>query len=204
MPNLFETVKQSITLREVAEGYGFKVSHSGMIVCPFHEDKYPSMKLNEQCYYCFGCGAKGDVINFVARLFEIRNIDAAKKIAFDFNSACDGKAQYTATVYKKRSVISQLEKQKETYTGQILTQYYRLLWEWEKEYSPKAIGDDMNPKFIEALQQLDYIEYLLDVLDGNDKEEKALLCNNPDIKRIEKHLMNLRVIKQKKEFNIER
>src|SRR4051812_50180009 len=35
--------------------------------CPFHEERTPSFSVNpvEKLYYCFGCGAKGDVITFV-------------------------------------------------------------------------------------------------------------------------------------------
>ena len=44
--------------------YGIEVNRSGMACCPFHDDKNPSMKLNEEYFYCFGCGATGDVIDF--------------------------------------------------------------------------------------------------------------------------------------------
>ena len=66
--NLFETVKAAVTVRLAAEHYGLKVERGGMVRCPFHDDRHPSMKLNESYFYCFGCGATGDVIDFVARL----------------------------------------------------------------------------------------------------------------------------------------
>ena len=65
--SVFEAVKQSITVREAAQMYGIEVNRSGMACCPFHDDKNPSMKLNEEYFYCFGCGATGDVIDFTAR-----------------------------------------------------------------------------------------------------------------------------------------
>ena len=39
-----------------------------MACCPFHNDKTPSMKLDQR-YHCFGCGADGDVIDFAAALY---------------------------------------------------------------------------------------------------------------------------------------
>lgn len=62
--NTFEAVKQSISVREAAQMYGIEANRSGMACCPFHDDKNPSMKLNEEYFYCFGCGATGDVIDF--------------------------------------------------------------------------------------------------------------------------------------------
>ena len=82
--NLFEIVKANVTVKQVAEYYGLNVSSNNMICCPFHEDKHPSMKLNDNYYYCFGCGASGDVIQFVAKIFGLTNYEAAKKIAYDF------------------------------------------------------------------------------------------------------------------------
>ncbi len=43
--NVFEAVKQSVTTRQAAEHYGIKVNRNGMCVCPFHNDKNPSMKV---------------------------------------------------------------------------------------------------------------------------------------------------------------
>ena len=55
-----------------------------MVCCPFHADRTPSMKLNEDYFYCFGCGAHGDVIDLVAKLFNLTSLQAAKKLAYDF------------------------------------------------------------------------------------------------------------------------
>ena len=52
--SVFEAVKQSVTVREAAQMYGIEVNRSGMACCPFHDDKNPSMKLNEEYFYCFG------------------------------------------------------------------------------------------------------------------------------------------------------
>lgn len=82
--NLFETIKAAVTVRQAAEHYGLKVSRNNMVCCPFHDDRIPSMKLNEDYFYCFGCGAKGDVIDFVARLYDLTSLQAAQKLAYDF------------------------------------------------------------------------------------------------------------------------
>ena len=83
--NLFETVKSAVTVKQAAEYYGCKVNRGDMICCPFHDDRHPSMKLNRDYFYCFGCGATGDVIDFVARLFGLSSYEAAKKLAYDLS-----------------------------------------------------------------------------------------------------------------------
>ena len=82
--SVFEVVKQSVAVREAAEMYGIAVGRGGMACCPFHDDRHPSLKLNEDYFYCFGCGATGDVIDFTARLYDLSPKEAAEKLAQDF------------------------------------------------------------------------------------------------------------------------
>ena len=79
---IYETIKAAISVKQAAEHYGLKVSHNGMACCPFHNDRHPSLKLNEDYFFCFGCGAKGDVIDLVARLFNLSSYEAAQKLAW--------------------------------------------------------------------------------------------------------------------------
>ena len=52
-----------------------------LLYTSFHEDRHPSMKLNERYFYCFGCGATGDVIDLVAKLFDLSSYEAAQKLS---------------------------------------------------------------------------------------------------------------------------
>jgi DNA primase len=67
------------------EAYGYKVNRNGMMRCPFHDDKNPSMKVSESTYHCFGCGAHGDAVGFVAQLHGISQYQAARQIIEEFN-----------------------------------------------------------------------------------------------------------------------
>ena len=68
--NIFQVVKENVTARQAAEQYGLKVNKNGMVCCPFHDDRHPSMKVDKG-FCCFACGAKGDVITFVADFFHL-------------------------------------------------------------------------------------------------------------------------------------
>ena len=87
--NVFEAVKQSVTTRQSASYYGIRVGRNGMACCPFHNDRTPSMKVDSR-YYCFGCGASGDVIDFAASLHGLGKRDAAFRLAEDFSIPYDG------------------------------------------------------------------------------------------------------------------
>lgn len=81
--NVYEAVKDAVSARQVAEYYGIKVTRRGMACCPFHRDRHPSMKLNQR-FHCFGCQADGDVIDFVARYFDLPAREAVEKLAEGF------------------------------------------------------------------------------------------------------------------------
>jgi DNA primase len=52
-------------------------------LCPFHGEKTPSFSINAEqgLYYCFGCGAKGDVITFVRDTEQLDFVEAVEKLA---------------------------------------------------------------------------------------------------------------------------
>ena len=81
--SIFTRVKEQLTARQVAENYGLKVGRNGMACCPFHDDHHPSMKIDTN-YYCFSCGAKGDVIAYVAQMYGLSQYESAQKLNSDF------------------------------------------------------------------------------------------------------------------------
>ena len=87
--NLFEIVKYGVGCREAAERYGVEVNHYGMALCPFHNDRHPSLYVADDHYHCFACGEHGDVIDFAAKLFGLPLYEAAQKLAADFHLTPD-------------------------------------------------------------------------------------------------------------------
>lgn len=89
--NVFEAVKQSVTTRQAASFYGIRVGRNGMVCCPFHNDRTPSMKVDSR-FYCFGCGASGDVIDFAALLHGLGKREAAVRLAENFGVSYENPA----------------------------------------------------------------------------------------------------------------
>ena len=171
--SVFEAVKQSITVREAAQMYGIEVNRSGMACCPFHDDKNPSMKLNEEYFYCFGCGATGDVIDFTARLYNLAPREAAEKLAQDFGLAYDSQAPPRRRYVRQKSEAQKFKEDRD-HAFRVLADYFHLLRKWETDYTPKTPEENPHPRFMEAIQKKDYVGYLLDFFLGDGPEEQKL------------------------------
>ena len=175
--NLFEVVKQSVTVREAAEMYGIAVGRGGMACCPFHDDRHPSMKVDTR-FHCFGCGADGDGIDFTARLYDLSPKEAAEKLAQDFGLSYDSKAPLRRSYVRQKSE-AQVRKEKREHGWRVLTDYYHLLRKWEADYSPKTPDEDPHPRFLEAVQKKDYMGYLLDTfLDSSTEEQDQWIAEH--------------------------
>ena len=176
--SVFEVVKQSVTAREAAELYGIAVGRGGMACCPFHDDRHPSLKLNEDYFYCFGCGATGDVIDFTARLYDLSPKEAAEKLAQDFGLSYDSKAPPRRSYVRQKSE-AQVRKEKREHGWRVLTDYYHLLRKWEADYSPRTPDEDPHPRFLEAVQKKEYMGYLLDTfLDSSTEEQDQWIAEH--------------------------
>lgn len=165
--NLFDTVKAAVTPRMAAERYGLPVRQRNMICCPFHDDRTPSMKLNEDYFYCFGCGVSGDVIDLAARLFGLSGYDAAKKLAADFGIA-----------EQKPSVLAKLKRGKlqaeaERRCFRVLGDYLQILQDWKAHCAPQTPEDTIDPRYAEACHMLERIENMLDILTLGTPKERA-------------------------------
>ena len=202
MDNLFETVKQSITIREAAERYGIEVKRGGMVCCPFHDDKNPSMKLNKEYFYCFGCGATGDVIDLASRLYNLSPKEAAEKLAQDFGLIYDSQAPPRRNYVRQKTETQQFREDRQR-CYRILSDYYYLLKKWENAYSPHTPEEEPHPLFVEAIQKKTYVEYLLDLfLYESEEEQKAWIAEHTaEITHLERRL---KIMAENKPTNRER
>lgn len=165
--NLFETVKAAVTPRMAAERYGLPIQQGGMVCCPFHADRTPSMKLNEDYFYCFGCGATGDVIDLAARLFDLSKYEAVQKLAADFGISGE-----------KPSVLAKLKRGKtqaeaERHCFRVLRDYFGILQDWKEHCAPQSPENPIDPRYAEACHMLERIGNMLDILACGTPKERA-------------------------------
>ena len=170
-PNLFHTVKAAVTTRQLAELYGLRPDRRGMVCCPFHGDKHPSMKVDTR-FHCFACGADGDVIDFAARLHGLSKWDAARRIAgevgLELSSGCE-----------TERVSPELDP---------LRQYLAQLRQNKTQYAPKSPTEPLHPKFCEAVHTEEQAEQLLAELSClTPREQRMWKMSHPEeVKRFER------------------
>lgn len=174
--NLLETINVAVPVRQAAEHYGLKVSRYGMACCPFHNDRHPSLKLNEEYFFCFGCGATGDVIEFTAKLFDLGSLQAAQRLAVDFGISTEQGQAVAASRKPKHPHIRQF-REDEMLCFRALTDYLHLLEDWKVRYAPKTPDDALDDRFVKACQTLDYIGYLTGILTVGDLEERVAMVD---------------------------
>ena len=71
-----EVVEQYVTLRKAG-------ADSSKGLCPFHDEKSPSFHVRPSLgyYHCFGCGASGDVFNFLREIEGLGFAEAVERLA---------------------------------------------------------------------------------------------------------------------------
>lgn len=180
--SIFKDVKEAVSTKDAASFYGIKVTRNGMCVCPFHPDKNPSMKVDNR-FHCFGCGADGDVINFVERMYGLSPINAAKKLVADFNLAIDVKASYKPV----KEVVKLTKEQEELRAFQLykrdalnyLHEYYYILHCAKRDYAPHTPEEleNCNPLFEESLHNLDMIDAMIEEIENRTLNEQLDFIN---------------------------
>ena len=199
--NVFEAVKQSVSTREAAAFYGIEVKRNGMACCPFHDDKNPSMKVDQR-FRCFGCGEDGDVIDFTAKLFDLSPKEAAEKLAQDFGLIYDSQAPPRRRYVRQKTEAQQFREDRQR-CYRVLSDYYYLLKKWGIDHSPRTPEEEPHPRFVEAIQKKAYVEYLLDLfLYESEEEQKAWIAEHTaEITHLERRL---KIMAENKPTNRER
>ena len=154
---------------------------------------HPSMKVDRR-FHCFGCGADGDVIDFVSRLEGISPKEAALLLARAFSVPHEDKGPPGRSLPRPRQESPEQQfKRMERHCFRVLCDYRNRLGRWKRDYAPKGPEDDWHPLFVEALQKQDYVEYLLDTLLSPDMEERAALIASygKEVRSIERRMAEL-------------
>ncbi len=172
---IFDEVKSLVDVPTAARSYGVEVHRGNMAFCPFHRERHPSCKLYADHYYCFGCQAYGDVIRLVQELFGLTPIEAVKQINSDFGLGLDlDKPPDMEAVARRRREIAErkAEKARAEHMYDVLLRYFTLLDKYKMRYVPTSPDEETDRRFVYALQNIGYAEYMLETFNRYDKEQQ--------------------------------
>lgn len=172
--NFAEEIKNRISAREVCEQYLIPVNRAGFACCIVHNEKTPSMKVygENRGWHCFGCGANGDVISLVQKIFNIDFKTAIRKLNDDFSLGLplDRKITQSEALkiakenYERKKAIEERKQKKQEAEQRYWEAYDEWLkWEIQKDKTrPLTIDEGFNLLFVQALYKLPYAKYKLE------------------------------------------
>jgi hypothetical protein len=158
---MFDEVKSRLDIRTVLEYYGAEFNSRGFAKCVLHNEKTASLSTKNNFFKCFGCGEGGSTIDFVMKMFNLTNVEAAKKLNDDFNLNLTKSAPEirlkTAERQRELNRIKEF-KQWEKQTFRVLSDYFKILRFWgeqifidNREYFNKYLPDVENIVFVETM-----------------------------------------------------
>ena len=148
---VIEEIRMKNDIVDVVSGY-VKLQKKGSSyfgLCPFHNEKSPSFSVspNKQIYYCFGCGAGGNVISFVMQYENYTFQEAVKFLAQKAGIQLP-EAEYSEETRKKenkRAKLLQVNKEAATYFfHQLRSEKGRAGWQYLKK---RELSDETIRKF---------------------------------------------------------
>jgi hypothetical protein len=182
----------AVSTVEAAEHYGVEINRHGKVLCPFHNDRNPSLFVDDDHYYCYACGEHGDVIDLTAKRFGLKLYEAAQKLAYDFGITPDKPPDKTMQEKLNRKSEAQRLKENEKLCFSALMAYMKLLQEWMVVCAPRTPEDEVDSRFTEACHWLSYVEHLVDTLIGGDSYERTevidMMMTDGKLKKLQDHL----------------
>ena len=158
-----DEIKQSVSMREVVERYGYHPNRSGFISCPFHHgDRTPSMKIYKRDYHCHACGANGDIFSFVMGMEHCDFKTAFKMLGGSYKAKSDHQRNLYRYHLEKRkqNELKRLQK-KENEKKQVNAEIKKY-----REISQKS--EAFSDEWTNAMNKLEYLFYKFDYLMEQD------------------------------------
>lgn len=167
--NAFEAVRSSVSARQAAEFYGLQFDRPGRkAICPWHDDRHPSLSFKGQNCKCFACNSGGSAIDLTMHLFGLDLKGAASKLNTDFRLGLDMNAKVPASAISRVQADKALAASLDAWINRAhdtLARQYRILRKQQEAYQPTDPIAPYPIKFIEAGRAIDYVGFLLDEIE---------------------------------------
>lgn len=173
MNNQFaKKIKEMVKFPELLNRYGFTVKN-GRMACPIHKGKNPNFGVKDDFCHCFKCDWSGDIIDFTKDYFGISFAEACQKLNDDFFLGLPiGQSIYSERakqIAKECFLKKQEQKKKIEFLHRLQDAVFdahdsfRKAFEALQEFKPVVETDKLDPRFVKALNDIEYARYLLGV-----------------------------------------
>lgn len=157
-----EEIKRTYSMREITERYGFQVDRAGFIHCPFHKgDNGASLKIYQDSFHCFGCGANGDIFTFVQMMDQVDFKEAFQSLGGTYDKPT---FHSRLAVYRSKKKADQRKKEqdklkKRRELNNVLIDVYR-------DYMNRS--EPFSKTWCDCYNALQYQLYLHDILNSEE------------------------------------
>ena len=173
--SVFEQARDSVEAVEAARFYVVTFDRLGKkALCPFHGDKHPSMSFSQGRFHCWACNAQGDSVEFVAKLFNEKPIEAVRRLNNDFclNLPLEGKftpeQREQARKRKEKKALTERFLRTLEAAQKRLSAVHRELFRISQNPPEMAADRDFTNEYAFAVQWVDYVFYLLDGMEAKN------------------------------------
>lgn len=172
---VFEMTRDRVEAVDAAHFYGMSFDRfNKKALCPFHSDKHPSMSFSKGRFHCWACGANGDAIDFVAKLFNEKPIEAVRRLNNDFCLNLPLESKFTPEQReqaKKRKEEKELAERFEITleaAQRQLSAVHRELFRISQNPPDMTADGDPPTEYAFAVKWIDYVFYLLNGMEAKN------------------------------------
>lgn len=185
--SVFEQARDKVEALEAARFYGVTFDQKGWALCPFHHDRHASMSFRDGRYRCWSCGAHGDSVDLVKKLFGLSTVEALQRLNSDFalnlpiGKPASPKQKAEA---RRQREIAEAHKKFEEWRKNLLSDLasaYRVgFMALKSEMTP----DQYSEREAYSVRFSSIFEYLMDTLsDGSPEEQYQIFMERRGITR---------------------
>ena len=157
-----EEIKKTYSMREIAERYGFQVDRAGFIHCPFHQgDRGASLKIYQDSFHCFGCGANGDIFTFVQMMDRVDFKEAFQSLGGTYDKPT---FHSKLAVYRSKKKADQRKKEQDKLKKR--RELNNALIDVYRDYMNRS--EPFSEVWCDCYNALQYQLYLHDILNSEE------------------------------------
>ena len=176
MTDVFREVRERVSAQDAARHYGLTFDRRGWALCPFHNDKHPSMSFHKGRFRCWVCDVGGDSIDFTARLLGLDAMGAVERLNADYGLALPlhrKPTQAEAKAARRRLEVAEAHRAFEEWQSDFINQLNAAYREGHLLLKDGPDMEHLTEGQAAAIQMHETFEYWSDALSYGTPQDQA-------------------------------